>query len=75
MAWCPVRYQRWHPAARRRVRLLLLMLRRGRALRERPEEDPLDLFAYALPLNVGQWVLQALGQSWLRCTLEEAEQQ
>ena len=76
MAWSHRRHQLWRRDARRQVRALLLMLQRGRELRSRPEEDPRDLFAHALPVDVGLWVLQTLGQSWLRYTLEvRAEQQ
>ena len=55
----------WPPAARRRVRALMLMLRRGRALRARPEDDPRDYFAHALPTEVEADVLGAVGLAWL----------
>ena len=70
MAWSPDRFELWHPAARRHVRALLLMLRHGRMLRSLPEEDPEDHFAHALPVDVGFWVLRAVGQPWV-CSDQE----
>ena len=70
MGWSPDRYQLWQPAVRRRVHVFLLMLRRGRALRSQPEEDPEDHFAYALPVDVGLWVLRSVGQSWVCSDLD-----
>ena len=58
MAWSPSLYELWQPVVRRQVNMFLLMLRRGRALRSQPEKDPQDLFADALPVDVGLWVLR-----------------
>ena len=66
MVWSHRRHQLWRRDARRQVRALLLMLQRGRELRSRPEEDPRDLFAHALPVDVGLWVLWSVGQTWVQ---------
>ena len=63
--WSPERLPLWPPAARRRARALMLMLRRGRFLRARPEDDPHDHYAHALPTEVEWDVLGAVGWTWL----------
>ena len=63
--WSPECLPLWLPAARQRGRAFMLMLRRGRTLRARPEDDPHDHFAHALPTEVEVDVLGAVGTTWL----------
>ena len=59
------RYWLWSRDARARVRLLLLMARRGRVMRHRPQDDPDDHYAHAVPTVVGRDVLALATGEWL----------